>query len=151
MIRHVLWELASACFQGFQSPYGSEVPEMYLVLNEAEIIFYMCGLRNLSLKQVQHCSTPVNFWDKETTPGSIVLPLLPCTAPIIRRERWKLLQEPWFILCVEREFRVLGKGILRDLHCLSVLPTLVTLPASWLLVLMPQLLGKWVCQSVGIS
>lgn len=86
------WKRASAYFQCFQALHGSEVPEMYLVLNEAEIVFYTCGLRNLNLKQIQHCSTIVNLWDLETPPGSIVLTTpLYSTAPIIRREMWKLL------------------------------------------------------------
>lgn len=74
----ILSELASVYCQCFQAPYGSEVPEIYLVLNEAEIVFYACGLRNLNLKQVQDCSTAVNSWDLETPLGSIILPPLSC-------------------------------------------------------------------------
>lgn len=74
----VLSELVGVYSHCFQAPYGSEISELYLVLNEAEIVFYACGLKNLNLKQVQDCSSTVNSWDLETPPGSIILTPLSC-------------------------------------------------------------------------
>lgn len=109
--------------------------QRYLVWNEAEIVFYACGLRHLNLKQVQDCSTAVNSWDLETPPGSIVLPPLSCETGSCDYERSVKASAVALVhsLC-GREVRLLGKGYLRDLQCLLLLLILMTLLALWHLV-----------------